>query len=79
MHGEEHEGSRKLGFSGAYNVPLRRTLSMARCASWIVTMSRYDNAWAIKGIGEGHNSILMHKDFTDADKLDLSQAGKILP
>lgn len=45
----------------------------------MVPDSRYDNAWAIKGIVKGHNSILMHKHFTDADRLGLSHAGKILP
>lgn len=40
---------------------------------------RYDNAWAIKQIEEGHNSILMRKPYLDADKPGLSRAGKTLP
>ncbi|KAI2816500.1 hypothetical protein CBS63078_4423 [Aspergillus niger] len=39
----------------------------------------YDNAWAIQQIEEGHNSVLMRKPFTDAEKYGLSKAGKTLP
>lgn len=41
--------------------------------------TRYDNAWAIQQIEEGHNSLLMRKPFTDADAEGLSRAGKTLP
>ncbi|KAJ5782441.1 Ureohydrolase [Penicillium paradoxum] len=81
MHGE-HTGSRKLGFSGGYNVPLQANpfvsdLKILDCGD--VPVTSYDNAWAIKQIEEGHNSILMRKPFTNADKLGLSRAGKTLP
>lgn len=44
-----------------------------------LTNDRYDNTWAIQQIEEGHNSVLMRKPFTDADKKGLSKAGKTLP
>lgn len=44
-----------------------------------IPVTSYDNAWAIQQIEEGHNSVLMRKPFTDADKLGLSRAGKTLP
>lgn len=40
---------------------------------------RYDNAWAIQQIEQGHNSLLMRKPFTNAHEPGLSKAGKTLP
>lgn len=76
------QGSRKLGFSGGYNVPLEANpfhheLRVLDCGD--VPVTSYDNAWAIQQIEEGHNSILMRKPFTDAHKKGLSKAGKTLP
>lgn len=42
-------------------------------------LNRYDNTWALRQIEEGHNSVMMRKPFTDADKKGLSKAGKTLP
>lgn len=41
--------------------------------------NRYDNAWAIQQIEQGHNSLLMRKPFTNANEPGLSRAGKTLP
>jgi agmatinase len=40
---------------------------------------RYDNAWAIQQIEEGHNSILMRKPHTNAHVDGPSKQGKTLP
>ncbi|GAQ09811.1 putative agmatinase 1 [Aspergillus lentulus] len=74
--------SRKLGFSGGYNVPLEANpfvseLKVMDCGD--IPVTSYDNAWAIQQIEEGHNSLLMRKPFTDADAEGLSRAGKTLP
>ncbi|GFF26415.1 LOW QUALITY PROTEIN: putative agmatinase 1 [Aspergillus udagawae] len=74
--------SRKLGFSGGYNVPLEANpfvseLKVLDCGD--IPVTSYDNAWAIRQIEEGHNSLLMRKPFTDADAEGLSRAGKTLP
>lgn len=77
-----HQGSRKLAFSGGYNVPLEANpftsnLRILDCGD--IPVTSYDNAWAIQQIEEGHNSVLMRKPFTDADSFGLSKAGKTLP
>lgn len=41
--------------------------------------NRYDNAWAIKQIEEGHNSVLSRKPATNAHMKGLSKRGKTLP
>jgi agmatinase len=47
--------------------------------SWLTDPCRYDNTWAIQQIENGHNSLLMRKPYTDADKKGISKAGKVLP
>ncbi|RWR00113.1 arginase family-domain-containing protein [Paecilomyces variotii] len=76
------QGSRRLNLYGGYNVPLEANpfhheLRVLDCGD--VPVTSYDNAWAIQQIEEGHNSVLMRKPFTDANKKGLSKAGKTLP
>jgi agmatinase len=40
---------------------------------------RYDNAWAIHQIEEGHNALLMREPATNAKALGLSKKGRTLP
>lgn len=71
-----------MNYSGGYNVPLESnpfTSNMRIMDCGDVPVTSYDNAWAIQQIEEGHNSILMRKPYTDADKVGLSRAGKTLP
>lgn len=42
-------------------------------------LSSYDNAWALKQIEEGHNSILSRAPATDANEVGISKSGKTLP
>ena len=42
-------------------------------------MTSYDNAFAIKQIENGHNSILMREPATDAKVKGMSKHGKTLP
>lgn len=50
-----------------------------RSKTHTIHLNRYDNTWALRQIEEGHNSVMMRKPFTDADKKGLSKAGKTLP
>ncbi|GKZ22943.1 hypothetical protein AbraIFM66951_009309 [Aspergillus brasiliensis] len=72
----------KFFLSGGYNVPLQANpfvsdMRILDCGD--IPVTSYDNAWAIQQIEEGHNSVLMRKPFTDAEKYGLSKAGKTLP
>ncbi|KAF2089932.1 Arginase/deacetylase [Saccharata proteae CBS 121410] len=76
------QGSRRLNLYGGYNVPLAAN----PFSSWAkvidcgdVPVTSYDNAWAIKQIEEGHNSILARAPATDAHKKGPSKRGKTLP
>jgi len=76
------EGSRRVGFSGGYNVPLAANpfhtdFKVLDCGD--IPVTSYDNTWAIQQIENGHNSLLMRKPYTDADKKGISKAGKVLP
>ncbi|KAJ5708855.1 agmatinase [Penicillium malachiteum] len=76
------QGSRRLNLYGGYNVPLQANpfsgaMKILDCGD--IPVTSYDNAWAIQQIEEGHNSILMRRPFTDADKKGQSQTGKTLP
>lgn len=42
-------------------------------------INRYDNAYAIKQIEDGHNSLLMRTPYTAANKKGMSKQGKTLP
>ncbi|PKS12527.1 hypothetical protein jhhlp_000734 [Lomentospora prolificans] len=76
------QGSRRVGFSGGYNVPLGANpftsdLRILDCGD--VPVTSYDNTWAIRQIEQGHNSLLMRKPFTDAEKPGQSKSGHTLP
>ena len=44
-----------------------------------LTRYRFDNAWAIKQIEQGHNSLLMRKPYTSSSDAGVFRAGKTLP
>ncbi|SPN99077.1 agmatinase [Cephalotrichum gorgonifer] len=76
------QGSRRVGFSGGYNVPLETNpfagdMRILDCGD--VPVTSYDNTWAIRQIEEGHNSLLMRKPYTDAHKQGYSTTGETLP
>ncbi|MCJ1366271.1 hypothetical protein MMC16_005399 [Acarospora aff. strigata] len=76
------QGSRKVRFSGGYNVPLDANpfnswATVLDCGD--IPVTSYDNAWAIHQIEEGHNTILSRKPATDADKKGPAKNGKTLP
>ncbi|KAJ5536383.1 agmatinase 1 [Penicillium frequentans] len=76
------QGSRRLNLYGGYNVPLQANpfsgdMKILDCGD--IPVTSYDNEWAIQQIEEGHNSVLMRRPYTDADKAGLSSAGKTLP
>ncbi|KAJ9664902.1 hypothetical protein H2201_004954 [Coniosporium apollinis] len=76
------QGSRKVRFSGGYNVPLAANpfnswATVIDCGD--IPVTSYDNAYAIKQIEEGHNSILSRAPKTDASKKGPSKKGKTLP
>ncbi|KAK2775067.1 hypothetical protein FQN52_004082 [Onygenales sp. PD_12] len=76
------QGSRRLNLYGGYNVPLAANpfsspIKVLDCGD--VPVTSYDNTWAIQQIEEGHNSLLMRKPYTDADKEGLSKTGRTLP
>ncbi|KKA24098.1 Agmatinase [Rasamsonia emersonii CBS 393.64] len=78
----DQKGSRKLGFSGGYNVPLEANpfhneFKILDCGD--IPVTSYDNTWALQQIEDGHNTLLMRKPYTDADKKGLSKTGKVLP
>jgi agmatinase len=76
-------GSRMVGFSGGYNVPLKANpfnswATVLDCGD--IPVTSYDNAYAIEQIEEGHYSILNRAPSTAADKPGLfSKKGKTLP
>jgi agmatinase len=45
----------------------------------LMSHSRYDNAYALEQIEEGHNSILSRAPATNAHKAGFSKSGKTLP
>jgi len=76
------QGSRRLNLYGGYNVPLdanpfHTDFKVLDCGD--IPVTSYDNTWAIQQIENGHNSLLMRKPYTDADKKGISKAGKVLP
>ncbi|KAL8741624.1 MAG: hypothetical protein Q9190_005793 [Brigantiaea leucoxantha] len=75
-------GSRKVRFSGGYNVPLDANpfnswAKVLDCGD--IPVTSYDNAYAIQQIEQGHNLILSRPPFTDATKAGPSKKGKTLP
>ncbi|KAK3675000.1 hypothetical protein LTR78_004933 [Recurvomyces mirabilis] len=76
------QGSRKVRFSGGYNVPLDANpfdswATVLDCGD--IPVTSYDNAYAIHQIEEGHNSILMREPATNASAPGPSKKGKTLP
>ncbi|KAF2093218.1 Arginase/deacetylase [Rhizodiscina lignyota] len=76
------QGSRRLNLYGGYNVPLEANpfnswAKVIDCGD--IPVTSYDNAYALKQIEEGHNSILSRKPKTDSDKPGPSKKGKTLP
>ncbi|KAK5112045.1 hypothetical protein LTR62_004579 [Meristemomyces frigidus] len=76
------QGSRKVRFSGGYNVPLAENpfnswATVLDCGD--IPVTSYDNAYAIHQITEGHNSILMREPATNASAPGPSLKGKTLP
>ncbi|PQE05817.1 Agmatinase 1 protein [Rutstroemia sp. NJR-2017a BVV2] len=74
--------SRRIGFSGGYNVPLETNpfnswATVIDCGD--IPVTSYDNTWALHQIEEGHNSILSRAPATDAKKLGPAKHGKTLP
>ncbi|KAL8649391.1 MAG: hypothetical protein Q9226_005593, partial [Calogaya cf. arnoldii] len=75
-------GSRKVRFSGGYNVPLDANpfnswAKVLDCGD--IPVTSYDNAYAIQQIEQGHNALLMRSPFTNAKAKGFSKKGKTLP
>jgi len=76
------QGSRRLNLYGGYNVPLEANpfnswATVLDCGD--IPVTSYDNAYALKQIEEGHNSIMMRAPATNAQKAGPSKKGKTLP
>ncbi|KAL0258832.1 hypothetical protein SLS55_006336 [Diplodia seriata] len=76
------QGSRRVGFSGGYNVPLDANpfnswATVIDCGD--IPVTSFDNNWAIKQIEEGHNSVLSRSPSTNSHMKGLSKKGKTLP
>ncbi|MCJ1429266.1 hypothetical protein MMC29_007179 [Sticta canariensis] len=79
---DKAKGSRKVRFSGGYNVPLAANpfdswATVLDCGD--IPVTSYDNAYAIQQIENGHNSLLTRSPATDAKKKGPSIEGKTLP
>ncbi|KAI4131028.1 MAG: hypothetical protein LQ338_001441 [Usnochroma carphineum] len=76
------KGSRKVRFSGGYNVPLDTNpfnswAKVLDCGD--IPVTSYDNAFAIQQIEEGHSKLLTRLPFTNAKEPGPSKAGRTLP
>ncbi|KAL8668813.1 MAG: hypothetical protein Q9168_006565, partial [Polycauliona sp. 1 TL-2023] len=76
------KGSRKVRFSGGYNVPLDANpfnswAKVLDCGD--IPVTSYDNAYAIQQIEQGHNALLTRLPFTNAEEKGFSKSGKTLP
>ncbi|KAI4258033.1 MAG: hypothetical protein L6R42_005332, partial [Xanthoria sp. 1 TBL-2021] len=74
--------SRKVRFSGGYNVPLDENpfnswAKVLDCGD--IPVTSYDNAYAIQQIEEGHNALLTRLPFTNAKEKGFSKSGLTLP
>ncbi|KAG0647024.1 Agmatine ureohydrolase 1 [Hyphodiscus hymeniophilus] len=79
---KDPQSSRKLGFSGGYNVPLETNpfnswATVLDCGD--IPVTSYDNTWALHQIEEGHNSILSRAPATDSKKKGPAKNDKTLP
>ncbi|TLD36623.1 arginase family-domain-containing protein [Venturia nashicola] len=75
-------GSRKVRFSGGYNVPLEANpfnswATVIDCGD--IPVTSYDNAYALQQIEEGHNALLTRTPKTNANVKGWSKKGKTLP
>ncbi|KAI9703776.1 MAG: hypothetical protein M1836_007546 [Candelina mexicana] len=82
IHNPGIKGSRKVRFSGGYNVPLEANpfnswATVLDCGD--VPVTSYDNAYALYQIEEGHNALLSRKPKTNANKVGPAKHGKTLP
>ncbi|QDS73957.1 hypothetical protein FKW77_008151 [Venturia effusa] len=74
--------SRKVRFSGGYNVPLEANpfnswATVVDCGD--IPVTSYDNAYALQQIEEGHNALLTRTPKTNANVKGWSKNGKTLP
>ncbi|KAJ9639080.1 hypothetical protein H2204_003988 [Knufia peltigerae] len=74
--------SRKLGFSGGYNVPMKSNPfnfwgKVLDCGD--IPVTSYDNHYALQQIEDGHNMLLTRTPYTAADEPGISKSGKTLP
>ncbi|KAL8705098.1 MAG: hypothetical protein Q9201_001781 [Fulgogasparrea decipioides] len=79
---QNDKGSRKVRFSGGYNVPLDANpfdswAKVLDCGD--IPVTSFDNVYAIQQIEQGHNMILTRSPFTDSEKTGPSKTGKTLP
>ncbi|OCT44490.1 putative agmatinase 1 [Cladophialophora carrionii] len=75
-------GSRKLGFSGGYNVPMKSNPfnfwgKVIDCGD--IPVTSYDNHYALQQIEDGHNALLTRQPYTSASEPGISKSGKTLP
>ncbi|CAN9388596.1 unnamed protein product [Alternaria alternata] len=78
----ESKGSRRIGFSGGYNVPLEANpfnswAKVIDCGD--IPVTSYDNGYALQQIEQGHNLLLSREPYTHADKPGPSKKGTTLP
>ncbi|KAI4096925.1 MAG: hypothetical protein LQ344_000726 [Seirophora lacunosa] len=74
--------SRKVRFSGGYNVPLDTNpfnswAKVLDCGD--IPVTSYDNAYAIQQIEQGHSALLSRPPYTNAHKPGPSKKGRTLP
>ncbi|KAI9749135.1 MAG: hypothetical protein M4579_006992 [Chaenotheca gracillima] len=74
--------SRRVGFSGGYNVPLATNpfnswAKIIDCGD--IPVTSYDNTYAIQQIEEGHSALLSRAPATNAHKPGPAKHGKTLP
>ncbi|KAK5254670.1 hypothetical protein LTR96_001307 [Exophiala xenobiotica] len=77
-----NKGSRKVRFSGGYNVPMKSNPfnfwgKVIDCGD--IPVTSYDNNYALQQIEDGHNTLLTRTPFTAADEPGISKSGKTLP
>ncbi|KAI1610790.1 agmatinase 1 [Exophiala viscosa] len=76
------QGSRKVRFSGGYNVPMDANPfnfwgKVIDCGD--IPVTSYDNHYALQQIEEGHNALLTRTPYTAAKEPGISKSGKTLP
>ncbi|KAL2417653.1 Guanidinobutyrase [Exophiala dermatitidis] len=76
------QGSRKLGFTGGYNVPLNSNPfdnwgKILDCGD--IPVTSYDNEYALQQIEQAHNLLLNRAPATMARETGVSKSGRTLP